>query len=265
MKIVTIVKSSLTTTLIVLLASLLTSAAALEYQIGAGDVVRINVYDHPDLATTVRVDNEGSVLFPLAGKTIIGGLSTSQASDVIAKKLDGVYIVNPQVAVFVEEFKSKKVVVLGEVIRPGLYELTGETQVLELISQAGGLSKNAGQTATLRRAEDSGQAQESSINIKELLENGSDLQLMDGDTLTVEKAGVVYVTGEVRRPAAYALDSDTTVIKAITMAGGFTELAAQSKVKIIRKRNGQEHVLEKVSLHEKLISNDVMVVPESFF
>ena len=76
---------------------------------------------------------------------------------------------------------------------------------------------------------------------------------------------VIYVTGQVERPDAYNLEPGTTVIKAIAMAGGFTEIASQSKVKIIRKVNGNEQVFEKVSLQEKLMPEDVMVVPESFF
>ena len=76
---------------------------------------------------------------------------------------------------------------------------------------------------------------------------------------------VIYVTGQVERPDAYNLDTGTTVLKAIAMAGGFTELASQSKVKIIRTVDGKERVLEKVSLNEKLMPDDVMVVPESFF
>ena len=75
----------------------------------------------------------------------------------------------------------------------------------------------------------------------------------------------IYVTGQVNRPGAHDLAPGTTVIKAITMAGGFTGLASQSKVKIIRKIDGKEQVLEKVSLHEKLMPEDVLIVPESFF
>ena len=75
----------------------------------------------------------------------------------------------------------------------------------------------------------------------------------------------IYVTGQVERPDAYDLEPGTTVIKAIAMAGGFTVLASQDKVKIVRKVDGKEQVLEKVSLNEKLMPEDVMVVPESFF
>ena len=245
-------------------------AAEADYKVGPGDVLRITVYDHPDLDTVSRVDNEGHILFPLAGQIKVGSLNTASASKAIADKLDGTYIINPQVSIFVQEFRSKKVMVVGEVVRPGLYELRGPTTLMELISTAGGLSKNAGQSATIRRASRDGQVAEKDItvNVKDLLESGletADVPLVDGDTVNVPKAGVVYVTGQINRPAAYPLEPDTTVIKAITMAGGFTALAAQGKVRIIRKIDGKEQTLEKVSLHDLLHAEDVMVVPESFF
>jgi len=241
-----------------------------DYQIGPGDVLKIEVYDHQDLYTIARVGNDGSIIFPLAGRVVVGGLSTSTAALTIAQKLDGDYIVNPQVSVFVEQFKSKKIVIIGEVVKPGLYELSGPTSLLELISLAGGPTKGAGQKATIMRVhKDVEQKKETiTVDVADLIESGHeavDVQLKDGDTVTISKAGVVYVTGQVKRPAAYNLEPDTTVIKAITMAGGFTELASQGKVKIIRKVGGKETVLEKVSLHEKLMPEDVMVVPESFF
>jgi polysaccharide export outer membrane protein len=233
------------------------------YQIGPGDVLRISVYDHPDLNTLARVDDQGSILFPLAGQVMVGGQTATDAARTIAARLNGDYVVNPQVTVFVEEFRSKKVVVLGEVVRPGVYELSGPTTLLELVSKAGGLTRGAGRSVTIHRT--SGQEHTFSVNLGETYNGTFDLQLLDGDTVTVEKAGLVYVTGQVNRPAAYNLEPDMTVIKAVTMAGGFTALAAQGRIKIIRKIEGSERVLERVSLHDKLAPDDVMVIPESFF
>jgi polysaccharide export outer membrane protein len=245
-------------------------AAGPDYLVGPGDVLKIDVYDHPDLSTVARVANDGSIIFPLAGKLVIGGLSTSGIADTVAKKLDGEYIINPQVSVFVEQFKSKKIVIIGEIVKPGLYELSGPTTLLELVSLAGGTTKGAGQTAIITRAHKNEESDKETItvNVTDLIKSGHeavDVPLKDGDTVTISKAGLVYVTGQVKRPAAYSLEANTTVIKAITMAGGFTELASQSKVKIIRKVKGEEQVLEKVSLHEELMPEDVMIVPESFF
>jgi len=217
-----------------------------------------------------HIGNDGIIPFPLAGQIKVDGETTTSASKLIANKLDGDYIINPQVSVFVEEFRSKKVVIVGEVVKPGLYELSGPTTLLELISKAGGLTDKAGQSATIRHSSKDGSVQEpdNHVVVQDLLESGLDavdIQLKDGDTVNVPKAGLVYVTGQVNRPSAYPIEDGTTVIKAITMAGGFTQLAAQGKIKIIRTVNGKEQVLERVSLHEVLHSEDVMVVPESFF
>lgn len=245
-------------------------AVETDYEIGPGDILKVTIYDHPDLTTVARVDNEGYILFPLAGRVLVGGLTTSGASQTIAAELVNGYIVNPQASVFVQEFRSKKVFIIGEVVRPGLYELSGPTTLLELISKAGGLTRGAGRNATIRRTLSTGGTGEKSIdvNIADLLQSGSetvDVPLMDGDSVTIGKAALIYVTGQVNRPSAFTVEPDTTVIKAITMAGGFTTLAAQGKIKIIRKINGQEQVLDKVPLHEKLMPEDVMVIPESFF
>ncbi len=261
---------SIVSVLFLSLSTVLSVAAEGDYQIGPGDVLKITIYDHPDLMTVARVDNEGYVLFPLAGRVRVGDLTTSNAAQAIAVKLGADYIVNPQVSVFVEEFRSKKVFIIGEVVRPGLYELSGPTTLLELVSKAGGLTRGAGRSATIRRTVANGAAGEKNVdvNIADLLQPGSetvDVPLMDGDSVTIAKAAVIYVTGQVNRPSAFTVEPDTTVIKAITMAGGFTALAAQGKIKIIRKISGVEQVLEKVPLHEKLMPEDVMVIPESFF
>lgn len=256
--------------LLLMLLGTLAMAADDGYQIGTGDVVKITVYGHPDLTTVARVDDYGSISFPLLGEIVIGGQTAAVAAQTITSSLNGDYIVSPQVTVFIEEFRSKKVVISGEVVRPGLYELTGPTTIMELISKAGGLTKGAGRAATVHRSQQTanGQAATFTVNLGELLEAGrsaGDLQLMDGDSVTVAKAGVVYVTGQVNRPAAYNIEPDMTVIKAVTLAGGFTPLASQRRIKIIRKIAGNEQVIERVSLHERIAADDVMVIPESFF
>ncbi len=246
------------------------SADDSNYQVGAGDVLRVNVYDNPDLSTTVRVSSDGKIQFPLIGEVFIGKMNVSQVADTLAKKLANGYIINPQVSVFIEEFRSKRVVIIGPVATPGLYELSGPTTLLELISKAGGLTEAAGDTLTIKRKATSGKQKENliSVNLKELLERGDasmDIPVLDGDTVHVSKAGLVYVTGQVKRPNAYLVGSNGTVLKAITMAGGFTTIAAESKIKIIRKEDGVEKVLKRVPLDTRVQYDDVIVVPESFF
>ncbi|MBN1140282.1 MAG: SLBB domain-containing protein [Deltaproteobacteria bacterium] len=240
------------------------------YLVGPGDVLRVSVYGNPDLNTTARVSGEGTILFPLLGEIRIGKMTVSEVSDTLARKLADGYIVNPQVSVFVEDFRSKKAIIIGPVKNPGLYELSGPTTLMELISKAGGLLPEAGHQLTIKRKGKAGKFSEQpiTINLKNLLEKGEaalDVPIMDGDTINIGKAGVVYVTGEVRRPAAYQLEDNTSVLKAITMAGGFTNLASKGRVKIIRKSDGKEKVIYRAPLDTPVKPEDVIVVPESFF
>jgi len=256
--------------LLLILSVTIVSAANEEYKIGSGDIVKVTVYDHPDLTTTLRLDSNGTVTFPLVGQLNVGGKTTLEAAEVVANALSGDYVVNPQVSVFVEEFQSKKVVIIGEVVKPGMYELSGPTTLLELISKAEGLRKEAGTEVTIRRgaSQDNLGGEIIKIDLKEIIETGQasvDILLKDGDTVTVPIAGMIYVTGEVNKPSAYRLERGTTLIKAITMAGGFTPLASQSKVSILRKINGEEQRLTKIPMHEPLLPEDVIIVPESFF
>lgn len=240
------------------------------YLIGAGDVLKIAVYDHPDLTTTVRVNSDGTIIFPLIGTVQVAGISVAKASATLGAALADGYIINPQASVFIEEFRSRKAIIMGQVKNPGLYELRGPLTLLELISKAGGLSQNAGESVSITRKANAkaGEEQFIKLNLRDLAEKGDsslDVPVLDGDSVFVSEAGTLYVTGQVNRPNAYRIDQKTSIIKAITMAGGFTALAAKSRVKIIRKVNGTEQIMDNVPLHAAVMPEDVIVVPESLF
>jgi polysaccharide export outer membrane protein len=240
---------------------------AQDYVVGERDVLRITVYDHPDLAIIARVSGEGTISFPLIGEVRVAGLTIPQIANRISELLAGGYIVNPQVIVFIEEFRSKKATIIGEVAKPGLYELPGQTTLLELLSRAGGLTKDAGDKAIIKRKTVQGE-QSFTIDLKRLIDKGDtslDMSLQDGDSIYIQKAGFMYVTGEVKKPDAYKCDEGTTVLKAVTMAGGFTDKAAEKRIKIKRKEGGKESTLERVGLDELVRPDDVIIVPESFF
>ncbi len=244
-----------------------------DYIVGEGDVLKITVYEHADLETTARVSGDGVINFPLIGNVEIAGMNIGQISEKISGLLADGYIVDPQVAVFIEEFRSKRTVVMGEVESPGLYVLHGQTTFVELLSKAGGLTRDAGDEAVIKRRIGSEENEENgeytiTINLKHLIRDGDislDVPIMDGDNIYISKAGVFYATGEVKRPDAYKHEEGLTVVKALTMAGGFTEKAAPGRVKIMRKRNGEEEILEKVKMDEPVLPEDVIIVPESFF
>lgn len=247
-----------------------TRAAETDYRIGEGDVLRVLVYDNPDLNSNARVSGQGTIIFPLVGEVSIGGLTVSQAAQKIGRALANGYIRDPQVTVFVEEFRSQRVTIMGEVRTPGLHELSGSTSLMELISKAGGLTPDADFQATINRKRSSPDEAEQKINVnlRDLLDRrdgAADVALQDGDSVFIPRAGVYYVTGQVRRPGSFRLEPGTSVIKAITMAGGFTELAAQKRIRIIRKVDGVENVMQRVPFHAPVSHEDVIVVPESFF
>jgi polysaccharide export outer membrane protein len=249
------------------LASAVPHACGAEYILGPGDVIRINVYDNDDLRTIARVSDDGIIIMPLLGQVKVEGLTVSQAAHRIGDLLADGYIINPQVNIFVEEFRSKKAIVLGQVNRPGLIEMSGPTTLLELISQAGGLAADFGETITIKR-QSSGTDKVIIVDLLSLTEGGDlsqNIPIRDGDTIYVSKGGMCYVTGEVKSPDAYRCGNNITVLKIITLAGGFTGKAARSKMRVVRKIDGKEVVLEDVSLDMTVQPEDVIIVPESFF
>ena len=238
-----------------------------EYTVGPGDVLSINVYDHDELTVKVRVSESGFITFPLVGDVRVGGLGISTAAKRIEKALADGYIIDPQVTIFVEQFKSKKVVVLGPVHDPGLVELKGPTTLLELISQVGGLTKNAGETATIKRQKN-GKQKKISIDLDQLIQHGDrkqNIRIQGGDTVTINEGAVCFITGEVNKPGEYPCGRNTTVLKMISLAGSFTGIAAESSIEINRMVNGKKKVLKNVALDTPVQPEDVIVVPESFF
>ena len=256
----------------VLVLLLVISAAGLSYSadylIGPGDVIEISVYDHEDLETRVRVGDNGSIIMPLLGQVKVNDMTIPQVSEKITALLADGYLVNPQVNVFVTEFRSQKVVVLGRVNQPGLIELSGSISLLELISKAGGLAIDAGDTATIKRQEN-GRDTIIPIDLLSLIEGGDlsqNLAIQDGDTVVISKAGMCYVTGQVQQPGSYPCGEGTTVLKLIALANGFTGKASKSSVRIVRVVDEKKTVLKDVDLDSTLVyDNDVIVVPESFF
>ena len=242
-------------------------AHADDYIIGPGDVLRITVYDNNDLETVTRVSDTGAIILPLLGQVNVNRLSISQASTKIAGLYSDGYIVNPQVSIFVQEFRSKKVIVLGQVNKPGLIELSGPTTLLELLSKAGGLAPDYGQIATIKRTTD-GKSESIKIDLQALTQGGDmrqNVSIREGDTLYITKAGMCYVTGEVNQPDGYRCDGDSTVLKLITLAGGFSGKASRSSVRIIRIIDGKKKIYKDVPMETPVQAEDVIVVPESFF
>jgi len=252
-----------------------------EYTLGPGDVLRISVWGQDDLSKEYQIAPEGSVSFPLIGKVPANGMTTAALAERLRALLEKDYLVNPQVAVTVREYLSQKVHVMGEAEKPGLYYLTGPTTLVELISKAG-VSKTAGREVLVVRAVADAVAGSSNILRFDLGkmqagDSNENLTVQRNDLVLIPKALArsFFVFGEVRKPGSYPFEKDINVLEAITIAGGLTDKAAAGRTRIIRNTSkGQEilHVdvndLLKRGQGEKgvrLLENDVVVVPESFF
>jgi polysaccharide biosynthesis/export protein len=246
-------------------------AAAGDSMISIDDVLDISVYNHPEMNTTVRVDGQGMVLLPLINEVKVQGLTVSEAAARIASLLADGYINRPQVNVFVKNFLEQKASILGQVVKPGVYDINRKTTLLELISMAGGLTPEAGDIATLKHEDAKGakgKSQEIEIALNRLINQGDtslNVSIIDGDKIFITKAGVFFVSGQVRKPDSYKYQEKLTVMKGITMAGGFTDTASKNSVKIVRKVNGKEKVFTGVDMDTLVLPDDMIVVPESFF
>ena len=239
-----------------------------DYLVGPGDVLGISVYDNEDLTTKVRVSTAGTIVMPLLGQVEVQGESVNAITNKITSLLADGYLVNPQVNIFVEEYRSKKVVVLGNVRTPGLIELSGPTNFLELVSKAGGLEKDAGDTATIQRKDGAAPTTVIVIDLLALIEQGDlsqNIQIRDGDTVFISKAGMCFITGQVKSPGTYSCGDGTTVLRLVALAGGFTGKASKSSINIVRIVNNEKQISKDVDLYTALQDNDVVVVPESFF
>ncbi len=244
-------------------------AWAEDYKVGQGDVLDIKVYENNDLNSTLRVSSDGTIRVSLIGEISVMGMTVSQISNEIEKRLADGYLIHPQVDVFIKEHKSKQAVILGEIRNPGQYEITGQISFLEFISKAGGLTASAGTRAVIKRsAVTKGQPDRIVINLEKLIKKGDtslNVGIQDNDNIYISRAETYYVSGEVNKPDSYNYTPDVTVIKAITKAGGFSKIAARNKVKIIRTVKGENKILEKVSMDTPVLPEDVIVVPESLW
>lgn len=236
---------------------------------GEGDVLDINVYENEDLSTTVRVSSDSTIRVPLLGEISVKNLTVSQVSTKIENLFADGYLVNPQVDVFIAEHRSKKAIILGQVKNPGQYELRGKITFLEFVSKAGGLTDEVGSTATIKRIiKGSKNDSQIVVDLEKLIKQGDaslNIIIQDNDSIYISEAKTYYVSGEVKKPSSYKYEQELTVIKAITMAGGFSNIAAKNKVQIIRIVNGEKLIFQNVKMDAPILPEDVIVVPESFF
>lgn len=210
-------------------------------RLGVGDLVEMNVYDVPELATKTRVSESGNIDLPLINEVQVAGLSVGEAEKAIEQRLQhGGFLRNPHVQLFVSEYRSDNASVLGEVVHPGLFPVLGEQRLFNILSAAGGLSDRAGKSVTITHK--SQPDKPLVVAISRNLEDhpDSNVPVYPGDTILVRRADVVYVVGDVARPSGFLMDNGgkLSVLQAIALAGGTTSTAKLSGARIIRKGPG---------------------------
>ena len=248
-----------------------------EYVVGPQDRLAITVFDEPTLTKTVTVDSDGTFDYPLVGRVTAGGLSVRQITADLKKRLGppNGFLVNPQVSIEVETYRSQVVYVNGQVRVPGAVPLKGAMTIMDVLAQAGSPTPDAGPFIEVYR-KPAGQSSQGPLDPTKApaperirmddLRNGRAQQIIlrDGDTVNVPKAQTFIVNGFVRSPNTYVLEGDVTVQKAIAIAGGVNERGALSRAKIQRMVDGKL-VEIKARMTDLVQPNDTIVVPQRFF
>lgn len=248
--------------------------SAANYIIGAQDVLAITVLEDEKLNGRYTVEADGTFSFPLLGRIMAGGMTIRDFEVALKGKLKEGFFVNPQVAVVVEQYRSQRVFVTGEVRTPGMIPLTGGMTLVEALTRAGGASAmtSSGEVAIVRAKQDGAPVNEDGdepirVSLRDLESGGrtGNIELQDGDTIYVLRAESFYVFGEVKSPGAHAAREDLTVLQALALAGGATVDAALNRIKIVRMENGERKELKKVKLTDLVKAGDTIIVPERYF
>ena len=252
-----------------------------DYIIGPKDLLEIKVFGQDELDTTVRVSEDGKITMSLLGEVDVQGLTKSGVERKLAQLLGEKYLQNPQVTVFIKEYQSNRVSVLGAVNNPGYYEILGRQTILQVISQAGGMTEDAGEEIIVIRRQGDGSNTAVKIPVEDLTVKGDvelNIFLEPGDivNIPIDKTVHVYVFGQVRNPGALDVKRSKipTLLQAIAQAGGFSERASKGGVIIKRKSDDDKEIQIKVNVKSiikgkkkdiQLLENDVVFVPESIF
>jgi polysaccharide export outer membrane protein len=242
-------------------------------RLGAGDLLEVGVYNVPELATKARVGNSGDVYLPLIDYVHVGDLTVEEAQALIEKRLeDGGFVRNAHVTIFLDESASQGVTVLGEVAKPGIYPDLGDRRLYDLLSAAGGFTSSAGRKVSVIRQH----SQDGPITVNLPRNLADDLQdnieIMPGDTITIPRAPIIYVVGDVGHPTGLLIDNGSlTVLQALALAGGANRTAKMGGTCIIHK--GPDGMIQtKVPLKKmleakapdiNLQADDILFVPLS--
>lgn len=246
-------------------AAALAAAPALSaergYVLGPNDTIAVQVYGQPDAGVTTRIKSDGTIVMPLIGTVMAEGeTNVSLASAITKKFVSGGFLKSPFVNVEIGAYVSRTVNVAGKVTAPGVYPLDKEYHVLEMLLKAGWLREQGANYVYLRRR---GSPKEITLDTEGLVRSAQDKDplLEPGDTIFVPDADLFYISGQIARPGAVAIQRGLTLRQAITISGGVTAAGSERKIALIR--GGGKEV--DADLDQPVQKNDVYIVKERLF
>jgi polysaccharide export outer membrane protein len=249
-----------------------------DYIIGPQDLLSITILESPELSRETRVGPDGTVGLPLLDRVLLRGLTLTEAEDVLEKKYIEAGILNsPHITVTVLDLQSKPVTVLGAVRSPGVFQVSGQSRLLRILSQAGGTTAEAGGIIRIIRADAQGAEQVLDVPMSEVLGGAleSNVPIYGGDTVNVVPAGAVYVVGAVNAPGRHVLAGEgekAGILQVVAMAHDLTRTAKSDKAVLIRKDEKGElkqipvnigKILRQQAPDVVVYANDVLYVPDS--
>ena len=246
------------------------SAPRPEALLGVGDIVKITVYQNPDLAVDgARISENGQINFPLIGAVVVSGLTVPAAEQKIAKQLrDGGFVLRPQVTIQLGQIRSSVISILGQVGKPGRFPIEAVgTKVSEMIAMAGGVSPGGSDTVTLVGTRN-GRPIKLDIDLPAILQSGKtelDLVVENGDVIYADRAPTAYIYGEVQRPGQFKIERGMTLMQVIAVNGGVSARGTQRGIKVHRRDQQGNVTVSEIGLNDPVQRDDVIYVKESLF
>jgi len=238
-------------------------------KLGAGDTVRIQVFQSPELTLETRIQESGTISYPLVGSVKLGGLTIPAAEKAIAGALSaGGFLKNPQVSVTQVAVRRKQVSVLGNVGKPGQVPLEfANTRLSDVLAVAGGITAT-GSDIVIVTGQRNGKPIRKEINVASTYLEGkadTDILMEGGDVVYVHRAPVFYVYGEAQHPGSFRLERNMSVMQALVTAGGPTARGTEKRLRLTRQAPDGSLKELTPDMKDLVQPDDVIFVRESLF
>jgi polysaccharide export outer membrane protein len=266
-----------------------------DYVVGPEDLLEIDFFGQDELYREIRVNGRGEVSLPLVGPVTVAGLTPGDIEEKLVRLYkEGDFINNPQITVFVKEYRHQRVMVTGGVASPGSYEVIGPRTLLEILGKAGGLNEKAGDVVHIIRAQSASDltkvlkggpglqsfspgSETIVVDLRRLLLQGDmklNIPIKSGDVVHVPYARSAYVLGAVRKPGQIPVKENITVAQAVALSHGVDPMLASSQISVLRFDEAGQRITIPVNLDRvtagleedpPLKENDIVFVKESGF